>query len=62
MHELTIHDLDAELAEQLPARELMGSAIAIARSSTTSVNIVAVQVASNNALTTATAVNFFSLF
>ena len=25
MHELTIHDLDAELAEQLPARELMGS-------------------------------------
>ena len=24
MHELTIHDLDAQLAEQLPARELMG--------------------------------------
>ena len=24
MRELTIHDLDAELAEQLPARELMG--------------------------------------
>jgi hypothetical protein len=24
MHELTIYDLDAELAEQLPARELMG--------------------------------------
>jgi hypothetical protein len=25
MRELTIHDLDVELAEQLPARELMGS-------------------------------------
>ncbi|MGB0094198.1 MAG: hypothetical protein WBP81_16915 [Solirubrobacteraceae bacterium] len=25
MRELTIHELDAELAEQLPARELMGS-------------------------------------
>lgn len=25
MRELTIHDLDTELAEQLPARELMGS-------------------------------------
>jgi len=24
MRELTVHDLDAELAEQLPARELMG--------------------------------------
>jgi hypothetical protein len=24
MQELTIHDLDAQLAEQLPARELMG--------------------------------------
>ena len=24
MRELTIHELDAELAEQLPARELMG--------------------------------------
>jgi hypothetical protein len=24
MHELTIHELDAQLAEQLPARELMG--------------------------------------
>jgi hypothetical protein len=23
MHELTLHELDAELAEQLPARELM---------------------------------------
>jgi hypothetical protein len=26
MRELTIHELDAELAEQLPARELMGRA------------------------------------
>jgi hypothetical protein len=25
MRELTFHDLDAELAEQLPARELMGA-------------------------------------
>ena len=25
MRELTIHELDAELAEQLPARELMGA-------------------------------------
>jgi hypothetical protein len=25
MRELTIHELDAQLAEQLPARELMGS-------------------------------------
>ena len=25
MHELTIHELDAQLAEQLPARELMGA-------------------------------------
>jgi hypothetical protein len=25
MRDLTIHELDAELAEQLPARELMGS-------------------------------------
>ena len=25
MRELTIHDLDTELAEQLPARELMGA-------------------------------------
>ena len=24
MHDLTLHDLDNELAEQLPARELMG--------------------------------------
>jgi len=24
MHELTIYDLDSQLAEQLPARELMG--------------------------------------
>jgi hypothetical protein len=24
MHALTIHELDAQLAEQLPARELMG--------------------------------------
>ncbi|HWE10167.1 MAG TPA: hypothetical protein VG325_12500 [Solirubrobacteraceae bacterium] len=24
MHEVTIHDLDTQLAEQLPARELMG--------------------------------------
>lgn len=24
MHELTTHELDAQLAEQLPARELMG--------------------------------------
>jgi hypothetical protein len=25
MHDLTMHELDAQLAEQLPARELMGS-------------------------------------
>jgi hypothetical protein len=35
MRELTIHDLDTELAEQLPARELMGSSCGCRSSSFT---------------------------
>lgn len=37
MHELTMHELDGQLAEQLPARELMGSCWGGGHSSNTAV-------------------------
>jgi hypothetical protein len=61
MRELTIHDLDSELAEQLPARELM-NAVAISSASATNVGIVAVQLGTGNAASSATAINIVHVF
>jgi hypothetical protein len=57
MHELTIHELDTELAEQLPARELMGTAVAITQGQAAIYAYKSLVAGSGNILGVAVAVN-----
>jgi hypothetical protein len=58
MRDLTIHDLDAQLAEQLPARELMGSvAVALTTGTSTIYAYKSIVAGSGNVLGIAIAIN-----